>query len=971
MTTKRNRVTQSPAITSDLSIALEAAIAAAHEAGDMLRAEMYRPGGPRGRGSHADIDVEVERVLKRRLLAARPWNWLGEETEPKEDAGCPYWWVVDPHDGTRAFLQGYRGTAVSIAVIRDGQPVLGVVYSFSWPDDNGDLIAWAEGCGPITRNGRPVEVKLSNRKLAKGETVLVSQAAPENPVPNSIAVVPACFMAMPGIAYRLALVAVGEAVGCVSLNSPVAWDFAAGHALVRAGGGVLLNERGQEVIYDRRGRANVQYCFGGAPAAAQELVGRNWSAVFKPAMRVSRPILQQHRHVGVALARAQGCLIGQLAGDALGSLVEFQSASEITARYPTGVRAMRDGGTWSTIAGQPTDDSELALSLARRIATDGEWNADGVLEAYVNWFKSAPFDIGGTTSAALEAAARHPGEKVMAASRAADQKSQANGSLMRVSPIGIFAAGRPDIAAQLAAQDSALTHPNPVCVAACSAFAAAISVGVAGGCRVDMLKAALEYAGRGDGAGAVRDRIRLAGNSLPQDYQSQQGWVLIALQNAFHWLANGTGVEDAIVRTIAKGGDTDTNAAIVGALVGAADGRSAFPADWVRALLTCRPIMEAGAKRARPAEFWPDDALELAEQVLVAGGYKPSMELTRVIRCHRDLMTDEERGMALGMGALMAADRLGMTYLADVNTVRELLDGFRQRALQAQTDLVGEAFNEAMLDLESEMANIFAGRDDRYFAIDWFSTEQLGNRLLNQGGLGDDGDHDDVIQAGARVFLTACLESVEQASATNGPKEDFLAQTEEFLKRQTELWMGLPADSLDRQPPQDVEEEPEEAVNVPRPPRAYRDGQAVVDSQVYADDVQELVAAGRRLIALWTRSGTERLYPDPEFDEFHDWLYHAGFVMSDFDGPQFAGGPLNLLYEARLAPLLAQKANLLTIRMFFHTMARAFRHSDCGSGYAHFEDAFRSGGLEGLLDRLEQLLYQDDGGIRGCGRQER
>ena len=57
------------------------------------------------------------------------------------------------------------------------------------------------------------------------------------------------------------------------------------------------------------------------------------------------------------LDRAQGCLLGQLAGDALGSLVEFQSPGKIRRGYPDGVWELANGGTWNTIAGQPTDDS--------------------------------------------------------------------------------------------------------------------------------------------------------------------------------------------------------------------------------------------------------------------------------------------------------------------------------------------------------------------------------------------------------------------------------------------------------------------------------------------------------------------------------------------------------------------------------------------------------------------------------------
>jgi len=61
------------------------------------------------------------------------------------------------------------------------------------------------------------------------------------------------------------------------------------------------------------------------------------------------------------LSRAQGCLLGQPAGDALGGLVESETPEQIRQQYPEGVRRLEDGGTWGTVAGQPTDDSEMAL----------------------------------------------------------------------------------------------------------------------------------------------------------------------------------------------------------------------------------------------------------------------------------------------------------------------------------------------------------------------------------------------------------------------------------------------------------------------------------------------------------------------------------------------------------------------------------------------------------------------------------
>ncbi len=434
------------------------------------------------------------------------------------------------------------------------------------------------------------------------------------------------FIPMPSIAYRMARVAVGDGVATASTSGPGDLDYAAGHALLLGAGGVLIDQTGAGVTYTHLGFSKVEKCFAGAPQAVRHLAARNWNGATlangeTDPRRAARVELTWPRlPEGRMLDRAEGCLLGQIIGDSLGALVEFKTPDEIAALYPGGVRRLEDGGVWNTIAGQPTDDSELALALARTLAAEGDYDAEAVATAYGRWYASRPFDIGTTTRQALAPASRAPRDKAEAARRVADRNSQSNGSLMRVSPIGIWAV-TPEEAAATAMEDSDLTHPNAVCAIACGAYAAAITAGIGGADREGMLRAALDIAeaaaGQDDGV-IARALAAAAAGRKPADFLHRQGWVVIALQNAFYHLAHTAGIEDALVQTIAEGGDTDTNAAIAGALLGAALGRNAIPPAWVRAVMACRPDAALGAHRPRPEEYWPDDALDLAEALLAS-----------------------------------------------------------------------------------------------------------------------------------------------------------------------------------------------------------------------------------------------------------------------------------------------------------------------------------------------------------------
>ena len=589
-----------------------------HQAGRWLALEFSRPTGPRFSDTDTSpIDTEIELFLRERLTALLPARFVGEEAGVLAAEANGFCWVVDPHDGTRAFLEGRRGSAISVGLLRQGVPVLGVVYAPTSPDRGPDMIAWAEG-SPITRNGAPVRVDLSHRDLTAGDVVFLNHGAGQRPVWNSVACAPARFMPLPSIAYRLARVAVGDGVATVTLRPVNAHDIAAGHALLTAAGGVLVAEDGKPVTYGEDGGSRPFACFGGAPEAVARLRHRPWrgapEARREPRVSLTWPRVAE----GQRLDRALGCLLGLVIGDSLGSQVEFQLRHAIAAAYPNGVRDLADSPIWKTLAGQPTDDSELALALARSLIRTGRYDPEDVATAYGRWHASEPFDCGHATNLAFRAAAAARIAKADVARRSADRGSQSNGSLMRIAPIGIWARD-PDEAAYYASEDSALSHPHPVCRAACASFAAAISAALGGAGRDGMMTTALRCAdSAGDDAAPLAVALREAAAGVaPADFQHHMGWVLLSMQNAFLHLAAGTPVEPALIATVGNGGDTDTNAAITGALLGAADGRASLPMRWVAPVLTCRPDPELHPARPRPDEYWPDDLLDLTEALLL------------------------------------------------------------------------------------------------------------------------------------------------------------------------------------------------------------------------------------------------------------------------------------------------------------------------------------------------------------------
>jgi fructose-1,6-bisphosphatase/inositol monophosphatase family enzyme len=327
------------------SAVLADVIAAVAEGGRMLAAEFSRPGGPRGGEHKAPIDLEIELMLRPRLLTLIPGRFIGEEDgvveAPNGSRHADFAWAVDPQDGTKAFGEGRRGSAVSVGLLHRGVPVLGVVFAPTSPDRGPDMIAWAEGCPAILRNGAPVVHALADADLTPGAIVLLNHTSGLRPLTASGRVAPAGFVPMPSIAYRLARIAVGDAVATMSLNTISTLDYAAGHALLRGSGGVLTDGAGQTVTYTGLGDSEAVGCFGGAPRAVAAMLGRSWRGSTEP-RRDWRVKLGWPRAVeDAALDRAVGAMLGMLIGDSAGAT----------------------GG----LPAQPGPAGEAALAFARRL----------------------------------------------------------------------------------------------------------------------------------------------------------------------------------------------------------------------------------------------------------------------------------------------------------------------------------------------------------------------------------------------------------------------------------------------------------------------------------------------------------------------------------------------------------------------------------------------------------------------------
>jgi ADP-ribosylglycohydrolase len=284
--------------------------------------------------------------------------------------------------------------------------------------------------------------------------------------------------------------------------------------------------------------------------------------------------------------RVVGSLLGLALGDALGAPFEFLRARNVPDPIPALELEWLDLPPGST-----TDDTAMARNLARSLAERGAFDPDDLVRRHLRWFASDPPDVGTLTRRVL----RRLTEGDVASAGAAEEAARAiwrergpevsagNGSVMYCPPLGLGYAYRPADLLELAPRLSALTHADERCRTAVLAVALAVAALVRGEDRRAAAEAGVGAALEREGGEELEFLVEHVGRSRPID-GPDQGFCLFTAGAAFQALLAFGEFEPALRHVVGLGGDTDTNAAVAGALLGAFVGVDGLPSAWLERL---------------------------------------------------------------------------------------------------------------------------------------------------------------------------------------------------------------------------------------------------------------------------------------------------------------------------------------------------------------------------------------------------
>ena len=266
--------------------------------------------------------------------------------------------------------------------------------------------------------------------------------------------------------------------------------------------------------------------------------------------------------------RAVAAYLGLAIGDALGATVEFMTPNEI--RHAYGRHKDMVGGGWLKLkVGEVTDDTEMSLALGNAILRNGTIDAPSIAQAFSEWMRGKPKDIGNTVRRGIMEF-RRTGQTVMPAS----EHDAGNGACMRCLPVALATLHASWTTVQTASRLQAhITHHNALSDAGTECF-------------MQMLHAAV--------LGEPLAELELLAHALVQQFpvfeyrknrrDNPSGYIVDTLQAVFQALFAHNSFETALVDVVNRGGDADTTGAILGMVAGALYGLESIPTRWLARL---------------------------------------------------------------------------------------------------------------------------------------------------------------------------------------------------------------------------------------------------------------------------------------------------------------------------------------------------------------------------------------------------
>lgn len=301
------------------------------------------------------------------------------------------------------------------------------------------------------------------------------------------------------------------------------------------------------------------------------------------------------------ISRARGALLGLVAGNQLGVPTEHLGTAEaIRKAFPNGVVDLAPPPKNSPY----DDDAAMALLLGESLLACQGFDAGDVARRWVKWMKMDGRGIGLTTRRALTLIDH--GKEPFEAGRLANQekpgRAAGNGSVMRCLPVALRFHDNIDRLIRVSTQQAAITHSDERCTWGAAAVNLAARELLYG--NIYFIDEVLHRIG--DRAPrALRDAIhrvpRERESDLPVAVPGEAGYVVHCVEIAFWFVTHDRALEDALMYLAQAGGDTDTNAAVAGALLGARHGEVALPPRWVDQLVGAQGIAKLAENLVRAA----------------------------------------------------------------------------------------------------------------------------------------------------------------------------------------------------------------------------------------------------------------------------------------------------------------------------------------------------------------------------------